>query len=202
MPWSHHAVLVVHTFIQPFVFSFYFFLVHLEGNKLVALSATVNIELSALISFFSPFFQWRNCWRDFYCKNILKLHDKCATSSLRCSLLFTITKHRRWFCIIISSISFELNFLFLCKKNWLGSKSSINYLFCVRLLFLFALHAFKEDIRAKLLNFVGKRNGRDWKRVRRPNGTPRRNIDFVFLKSANQFWLSIISFWVDHKTMN
>lgn len=89
---------------------------------------------------------------------------------------------------------FELNFPFLCKKNWLGSKSSINYLFCVRSLFLFALHAFKEDIKAKLLNFVQKKYRRDRKRARRPNGTPRRNIDFVFLKSANQFWLSIISF--------
>lgn len=71
--------------------------VSVEGNKLVALSWTVN---NALIPFFSPFFGSQMV------QHILELHDKCATSCLRCSLLFSSYSLPR----IIDLFFFSLDF--------------------------------------------------------------------------------------------
>lgn len=108
--------------------------------------------LSALIFFFSPFFGAVRCkmFVDVisfvYCSNILKLHDKCAMSSLRCLLFFVFTLY--W-----PSTFFLLQNLNSILMQKIDFKSTINYLFCKRALFLFAYNFVKKMFNPKLLNF-------------------------------------------------
>lgn len=140
----------------------------------------------------------------FYCWNILKLHDKCATSSLRCSLLFTFYSLSSFLLLFFFIWSIEktsffwTEFPFLCKKNSTRSDSSINYLFCVRSLFLFAYTPLKKTLKRNYS--ISYEKGGIWSRKReKKHGDQTEHLGRASNpKSVNQFWLSIISFWVDH----
>lgn len=141
-----------------------------------------------------------------YCSNILKLHDKCAMSSLRCLLFlyllyihyqntttdFVYEEKRKQKIIEFFSPS-KSQFHSYAKKK-IDFKSTINYLFCERALFLFAYTSLKKMFNPKLLNFrikkmkrvVAEHVGRDKKK--RGKKTRRKGQP---LKSA--FWLSIIN---------
>lgn len=204
MIWSHQKQ--AHTHIPSWLFfSSLFFHSRSEGNKLVALSATVNIELSALISFFLTFFGSEIVDVIFIVETFLN----CMTNARRllygvcfCSLFYSLSRITIPSCfsfyLIYWKNVFLLNWISIfMQKNTTRSDSSINYLFCVRSLFLFAYTPLKKTLKR---NYSISYERRDIeKKERKKHGNQTEHLGRASnLKSVNQFWLSIVSFWVDH----